>query len=171
MGSRRTADCTAAQEELEMLIAITREVSAGINQCELTHLERQPIDVEAARRQHHNYETLLAELGCQVHCLPEEPQLPDSVFVEDAALVLDEVAIITNPARPQDDPKPRALPTRLPPIARSSPLSHQALLTVATFCASTGPSTSVCRAAAIVKPSNRCNERSLVLDIAFRAWR
>ncbi len=92
-----------------MLIAITREVSAGINQCELTHLERQPIDVEAARRQHHNYETLLAELGCQVHCLPEEPQLPDSVFVEDAALVLDEVAIITNPGAPSRRPETESI--------------------------------------------------------------
>lgn len=83
-----------------MLIAITREVSSGINRCELTHLERQPIDVEAARRQHHNYEALLGELGCQLHSLPEEPDLPDSVFVEDTALVVDEVAIITNPGAP-----------------------------------------------------------------------
>ncbi len=80
-----------------MLIAITREVSPGINQCELTHLQREAIDVEKAKRQHHAYEALLAELGCRVQSLPEEPALPDSVFVEDAALVLDELAIITNP--------------------------------------------------------------------------
>jgi dimethylargininase len=83
-----------------MLVAITREVSSSINQCELTELQRQPIDVERARHQHRNYNTLLAKLGCQVFSLPEEPQMPDSVFVEDAALVLDEIAIITNPGAP-----------------------------------------------------------------------
>lgn len=80
-----------------MLIAITREVSPGIEHCELTHLQRQPIDVDVARAQHRQYESCLAELGCQIQRLPPEPDLPDSVFVEDAAIVLDELAIITRP--------------------------------------------------------------------------
>lgn len=78
-------------------IAITRQVSPQIGQCELTHLERQVIDVELARRQHHQYEKALTFLGCQVHSLPIEANLPDSVFVEDAAVVLDEMAIVTRP--------------------------------------------------------------------------
>jgi dimethylargininase len=80
-----------------MHIAITRDVSPGIEHCELTHLERQPIDVDVARAQHWQYESCLAELGCEVHRLPAEPDLPDSVFVEDTAIVLDELAIITRP--------------------------------------------------------------------------
>lgn len=80
-----------------MLIAITRDVSPGIERCELTHLERQPIDVDVARAQHRQYESCLAELGCRVHRLPAEPDLPDSVFVEDTAIVLDELAVITRP--------------------------------------------------------------------------
>lgn len=78
-------------------IAITREVSPSIARCELTHLDREIIDLEAARAQHREYEDLLAELGCQLHRLPAEPELPDAVFVEDAAVVLDEIAVITRP--------------------------------------------------------------------------
>jgi dimethylargininase len=79
------------------LIAITREVSPAIGRCELTHLARQPIDLERARAQHLKYEQCLAGLGCTLVRLPAEPRLPDSVFVEDTAVVLDEVALITRP--------------------------------------------------------------------------
>ena len=79
------------------LTAITRKISPNINACELTHVSRDPIDVEAARAQHEAYETLLTRLGCRVRSLPAEPDLPDSVFVEDTAVVLDEAAVITRP--------------------------------------------------------------------------
>lgn len=80
-----------------MRIAITRKVSPAIGRCELSYLERQPIDVGLAERQHLAYERCLADLGCAVTSLPPEPALPDSVFVEDAAIVLDELAVITRP--------------------------------------------------------------------------
>lgn len=80
-----------------MEIAITRQVSRSIMRCELTFLARVPIDLERARQQHAQYEAALKDLGVAVLSLPEEPDLPDSVFVEDTALVLDEVAIITRP--------------------------------------------------------------------------
>jgi len=79
------------------LVAITREVSASIGRCELTHLERQPIDVKVARSQHEQYEVLLRSLGCTVHTLPALDDHPDGVFVEDPALVLDELAILLRP--------------------------------------------------------------------------
>lgn len=78
-------------------IALTRPVSAAFARCELTHLAREPIDVARARRQHDAYEDLLSDLGCTVLRLEEEPELPDSVFVEDAAFVVNEVAVITRP--------------------------------------------------------------------------
>lgn len=65
--------------------------------CELTHLPRTAIDIDLARRQHEAYEGALSALGCRVERLPEEPMLADSVFVEDIAIVLDEVAVITRP--------------------------------------------------------------------------
>ena len=80
-----------------MQTAITREVSPSIVNCELTHLARTPIDFERALTQHRQYEEVLGELGCRLVRLPAEPELPDSVFVEDAAIVLDELAVITRP--------------------------------------------------------------------------
>lgn len=79
------------------LIAITREVSPAIIRCELSYQERVEINYLLACEQHNQYQVALGQLGCQVIRLPAEPELPDSVFVEDVALVLDEVAIITNP--------------------------------------------------------------------------
>src|SRR5438477_9864824 len=77
-----------------MLTAITREVSASISDCELSFHARQPIDVAKAVAQHKAYQNCLAELGVRIVSLPPEPELPDAVFVEDAAVVVDEVAII-----------------------------------------------------------------------------
>jgi dimethylargininase len=79
------------------LVALTRDISPALRDCELTHLDRAPIDVERARRQHEAYECALAGLGCAVHRLPAGAEMPDSVFIEDAAIVLDEVAVITRP--------------------------------------------------------------------------
>jgi dimethylargininase len=72
-------------------------VSPAISRCELTHLPRRPIDLERAIEQHREYETALEELGCRLLRLPAESDLPDSVFVEDTAVVLDEAAVIARP--------------------------------------------------------------------------
>jgi dimethylargininase len=77
-----------------MLTAITRAVSPALANCELSFIERQPIHLEKARQQHRAYEKLLEELGARVISLPAEPSLPDSLFVEDPAVVLDELAVI-----------------------------------------------------------------------------
>src|SRR5436305_12759384 len=77
-----------------MLIALTRPVSPSINACELTFHDQQPIDVAKATEQHRAYEDCLRSLGAEIMRLPLEPDLPDAVFVEDAAIVVDEVAII-----------------------------------------------------------------------------
>ena len=78
-------------------VAITRAVSPAIGACELTHQARVPIDVERARAQHRTYEQVLADAGCIVERLDAGPDMPDSVFIEDIAIVFDELAIITRP--------------------------------------------------------------------------
>lgn len=80
-----------------MWIAITRDVSPNLAGCELSYVPRAQIDIELAAAQHHAYQDALSALGCRVIALPAEPDLPDSVFVEDIAVVLDEVAILTRP--------------------------------------------------------------------------
>ena len=88
-----------------MRVAITRQVCAAIGECELTHLPRVPIDFARATAQHHAYEQALVTLGCQVLSLPAQLTQPDSVFVEDAAIVLDEIAIVTRPGAPSRRPE------------------------------------------------------------------
>lgn len=78
-------------------VAITRAVSPAFAACELTHLTRVPIDLEVARGQHRAYEQALIDAGCLVERLDTAPDMPDSVFVEDIAVVFDELAIITRP--------------------------------------------------------------------------
>ncbi len=77
-----------------MLTAITRAVSPSLVDCELSFIDRKPIDLSMAQAQHRAYEKLLEKLGAHVVSLPAEAELPDSMFVEDPAIVLDELAVI-----------------------------------------------------------------------------
>jgi dimethylargininase len=77
------------------MIAITREVSPRLADCELSFQDREPIDIARAIEQHAAYCAALADLGANVTCLPALDNQPDCVFVEDPILVLDEVAIVT----------------------------------------------------------------------------
>lgn len=91
------------------LTAITREVGASINDCELSFHKRQLINVAKAIAQHKAYRDCLAELGVRIVSLATEPDLPDSVFVEDAAVVLDEIAVICNMGAPSRRPEARTV--------------------------------------------------------------
>ena len=99
----------------EALIAITREVSPAIERCELTHLARAPIDLAVAYAQHEEYERCLEALGCSVQRLPASLDLPDSVFVEDTAVVFDEVALLTRPGAESRRPELASVATQLAP--------------------------------------------------------
>jgi dimethylargininase len=79
------------------LTALVRAPADSIAGCELSYLARAPIDVALARRQHLAYVHVLAELGCQIEWLPELPECPDGVFVEDTAVVVPELRVLTSP--------------------------------------------------------------------------
>ena len=98
-----------------MLLAITRDISPRFNECEITHIDRSPIDVNVARAQHHDYVQALKELGCAVLELPAEAHLPDSVFVEDTAVVLPDVALITRPGADSRKPETESITHALRP--------------------------------------------------------
>lgn len=103
-----------------MTIAITRAVPESIAHCELTHLARQPIDYAVASRQHAAYERALEALGCAIVRLPTLNDRPDSVFVEDVAIVVDELAILTHPGattRREEVSSAKAALARFRPIA------------------------------------------------------
>ena len=98
-----------------MTLAITRDISPRFDECELTHIDRTPIDLDIARVQHHAYVQALKELGCAVLELPAEPDLPDSVFVEDTAIVLPDVALLTRPGADSRKPETESIAHALTP--------------------------------------------------------
>jgi dimethylargininase len=106
------------------LIALTRDVSPAIAHCELTHLARTAIDPEIARAQHDAYERCLEEAGCVVQRLPADSNLPDSVFIEDTAVVFDELALIARPgasSRRAETPAVAEVVAQYRPVRRIEP--------------------------------------------------
>jgi dimethylargininase len=88
----------AAEHATSNLVAVTRQVASTLAEGDVTWIRREPVDVDRAIVQHGAYESLPRELGAYVISLPPEPTLPDSVFVEDTAVVVDEIAVMTRPA-------------------------------------------------------------------------
>jgi dimethylargininase len=78
-----------------------------------------PIDVERARAEQRAYEEALAEAGCRVERLEAGPDMPDSVFVEDTAIVFDELAIL---ARPGAESRRKETPAVAEALARYRPV-------------------------------------------------
>ena len=100
------------------MLAFTRAVPPSIDRCELTHLARTPIDYTRAVEQHAAYEAMLVRAGCTVQRLPAAPDLPDSVFVEDTAVVFDEIAVIARPGAESRRPEVEAMVAALDPLRR-----------------------------------------------------
>jgi dimethylargininase len=111
-----------------MLTAITRAVSPSLGQCELTFVERQPIDIAKAQQQHTAYEHLLAKLGIHVHSLAAEPSLPDSMFVEDPVIVLDELAVIFPLGTKSRQPEAESLAKALAPFRKLAHITAPAAI-------------------------------------------
>jgi len=81
-----------------VLTAMTREINAAMGSCELTFLLRDKIDMDLAKQQHQQYQSVLSSLGCEIVIVSTESNLADSVFIEDTAVVLDEIAVLCRPA-------------------------------------------------------------------------
>lgn len=79
------------------LIALTHPPTATLDRGERTYVARAPIDVARARRQHTAYRDVLRECGARVVTLDTNSEFPDAVFVEDTAVVLDEIAVMASP--------------------------------------------------------------------------
>ena len=96
VGPRRVPAAVPSYREL-MYVAITRPTGAEIAQCELTYIGRQPINIDLAISQHAAYLATLRRIGVEVIEIPRLEHHPDAVFVEDTALVLDEIAVLLRP--------------------------------------------------------------------------
>jgi dimethylargininase len=110
------------------MIAITRDVSPSIAQCELTHVERTPIDFTRAVVQHEAYRDVLRSLGCRVLSLPADERFPDCVFVEDTAIVLDDIAVVTRPGAESRRGETGVVAAALAPYRRVVPVEAPATI-------------------------------------------
>lgn len=110
------------------MLAITREISPRFNECEITHIDRTPIDLDIARAQHSQYIKTLKQLGCDVLELPAEADLPDSVFVEDAAFILPHTAVITRPGADSRKPETESIIQALSPHTKLMHIREPATL-------------------------------------------
>jgi dimethylargininase len=78
-------------------IALVRVPSSTLSDGELTHLERTPVDAELADTQWENYVAALEAEGFRTVEVPAADEHPDSVFVEDAVIIVGSVAVIASP--------------------------------------------------------------------------
>jgi dimethylargininase len=85
--------------------ALTRKPSRRLAEGLLTHMKRVPVDLELAEHQHSSYRAALAAAGWQPRPVDPIEACPDSVFIEDAVLVFDDLAVITRPGAPSRRPE------------------------------------------------------------------
>jgi len=105
------------------MIAITNRPSPGMQNYARTYVGEETIDLALALRQHAAYEDALRTCGCEVVSLEMNQDLPDCVFVEDTAIVLDEIAVMMSMGAASRRAEPAGIePTlrRYRPIARVS---------------------------------------------------
>ena len=140
-----------------MRIALTRDVSPAMHRCELSHLARAPIDLRTARGAARRVRAVPDGAG-----LPGPPpsggrSMPDAVFIEDTAVVVAELAVITRPGAPSRRGETAAVAPALArlPLGRGARVAR-ARSTAATCCGSGAPSTWGCRrgATAMASPSS-----------------
>lgn len=77
--------------------ALVRRPSPRLADGLVTHIQRQPVDVQLARHQWQAYVDVLADEGWSIVEVPPADDCPDGVFIEDAVVVYGNVAVITRP--------------------------------------------------------------------------
>jgi dimethylargininase len=92
---------------------LVRAPAARLAEGIVTHISRSPVDLDLARVQHRSYVDTLAREGWQPVVIPVADELPDSVFVEDAVVIHDGLAVLTRPGAPSRRPEIDAVATAL----------------------------------------------------------
>jgi dimethylargininase len=79
---------------------LVRQPSSRLAEGIVTHISRTPVDVALARAQHADYADALAASGWMVRQAPAADDRPDSVFIEDAVVICEDLAVLTRPGAP-----------------------------------------------------------------------
>ena len=91
---------SASSAPFQIAQFVLRELSPAFADCQRSN-PQVVIDLDLAVTQHAGYRAALEQTGAPVTVLPGDPQLPDCVFVEDAAVVLGpRRVLITRPGAP-----------------------------------------------------------------------
>ena len=104
------------------MMALTRRPASSLVNCEVGYVPREEIDLPSALQQHAAYCQALRQMGVEVEVLTPEEAFPDSVFIEDNAIILDELAVLTSMGTPSRQGEPALL---RPVLAR-----HRRLVTI-----------------------------------------
>ncbi|MSR57960.1 MAG: dimethylargininase [Planctomycetaceae bacterium] len=91
------------------MFALTHAPSPRLEECQLTFVARDAIDYDRALQQHAAYCRMLADCGAVVRQLDVNRDQPDGVFIEDTAVVLDELAILARPGAASRRNEPAAI--------------------------------------------------------------
>lgn len=100
LGRMEAASAAAAPSAVRPRVALVRRPASNLEQGQLTHLDRVPVDVALAQRQWDGYRRALENEGWRTVEVAAEPGLPDSVFIEDALVMFDDVAVLTRLGAP-----------------------------------------------------------------------
>jgi dimethylargininase len=95
----------SANVETPERTALVRRPSPRLAEGIVTHIDRRPVDVALAMRQHDAYVAALESAGWRVRWLPPADDLPDAVFVEDTVVVCDGLAVLARPGAPERAPE------------------------------------------------------------------
>lgn len=82
------------------LTALLHSPSPRMNEAIRTHVAHEAIDLVKVIEQHAAYRQTLASCGIDVEVLDDNREHPDCVFIEDTAIVLDEIAILASMGAP-----------------------------------------------------------------------
>ena len=88
--------------------ALVRRPSSRLAEGLVTHIERQPVDVDLAARQWEAYVAALRDAGWETIEVPPMEECPDGVFIEDDVVMYGDRAVVTRPGA--DERKPETAP-------------------------------------------------------------
>lgn len=87
-----------------MSTALIRGMPSTFDRAIVSHGGRTP-DVALARDQHRAYRDQLAAAGYTIETIPADESCPDCVFIEDTAVIVGELAVISRPGAPEREPE------------------------------------------------------------------
>jgi dimethylargininase len=88
---------------------LVRRPSSRLAEGLVTHIERQPVDVDLALRQWEGYVAALGAAGWDVIQVPPMEECPDGVFIEDDVVMYGERAVVARPGADERKPETAAI--------------------------------------------------------------